>query len=64
MPSVEAAGAAGRVLRTTGSTGDAAVHIELQLVILENMTVQPDLTLYITMTVTIGFISFKYKLLD
>ena len=37
-PSVEAAGAAGGVLRTTG---DAAV---LQLVILENTTGEPDLT--------------------
>ena len=46
MPSVEAAGAAGRVLRMTV---DARKY-------------EPDLTLYITMTVTIGFISFEYKL--
>ena len=32
------------------------------LIILENTTGEPDLTLYLTMTVTIGFISFEYKL--
>ena len=50
-------------------TGDAAVcilpsiltiHIELQLVILGNMTGKPALTLYIFMTVTIGFYFFQY----
>ena len=50
MPSVEAAGATGRVMR---SLGNAAVRIESQLVILENTTGEPDLTLYITMTGTI-----------
>ena len=40
------------------------MRIELQLVILENTTGEPDLTLYITMTVIIGFIFFEYKLLD
>ena len=45
MPSVEAACAAGHVLRTMG---DAAVCIELQLVMLENTKGEPDLTLYIT----------------
>ena len=40
------------------------MRIELQLVLLENTIGEPDLTLYITMTVTVGFISFEYKLLD
>ena len=35
-----------------------------QLVIVKNTKGEPDMTLYISMTVTIGFISFEYKLLD
>ena len=56
MPSVEAAGAAGRVLRTTGDAYRVTASYTRKY--------EPDLTLYITMTVTIGFISFEYNFLD
>ena len=36
--------------------------VELYLVILENTTGELDVTLYVTIPVTIGFISLKYKL--
>ena len=53
MPSVEAAC---RILRMTGSTGDAATHIELQLVIiLKNIKDELDLTLYITILQLVYF---------
>ena len=55
---VKTADAAGRILRMMGEA------TELQLVILENTKGESDLTLYITMTVKIAFISFEYKLLD
>ena len=59
MPSVKAAGATGHVLITTG--GDAACISSCT----KKTTGKPDtLYIYITVTVTIGFICFGYKLLD
>ena len=60
----ESEAAAGRVLRTTGAAATCirrhffTICIELQLVILKNTTGTSDLTLYVTITVTIGFYFF------
>ena len=60
MPSVEAACSAGRVLRMTR---DAATCVSSYSWLYLKIR-QANLTLYITMTVTIGFISFEYKLFN
>ena len=65
MPSRAYPVTAGYTRQYEGRTGPDTVYNcqGEDAVILDNTKDEPDLTLYITMTVTTGFIAFKYKLL-